>query len=180
MAYIQLPDNAIGMRGLMAFRPHLAPHLGAFTEGILSIDEGLSKAEREIIGTLVSKLNECQLCEGVHGAVAACYLNDDEALISQIKENYENAPITDKLKSLLAIAASVQKSGKSVSVSQIERAKALGATDIEIHDTVIIAATFCFFNRYLDGLGITPIEDPEVFRERGRMIAKGLGYAPKK
>lgn len=179
MPYIQLPDNAVGMRGLMAFRPHLAPHLGAFTEGILSIEEGLSKAEREIIGTVVSKLNDCQLCEGVHGAVAACYLDNNEALIEQIKEDYENAPITDKLKALLSIATSVQKGGKHVSESQIQRAKDLGATDIEIHDTVIIAATFCFFNRYLDGLGITPIEDPEVFRQRGKMIADGLGYAPK-
>ena len=180
MAYIQLPDNAIGMRGLMAFRPHLAPHLGAFTEGILSIDEGLSKAEREIIGTLVSKLNDCQLCEGVHGAVAECYLNDDGTLINQIKEDYQNAPITAKLKALLSIAASVQKGGKNVTPSQIAQAKELGATDIEIHDTVIIAATFCFFNRYLDGLGIEAINDPEIFRQRGKMIAEGLGYAPKK
>lgn len=180
MAYIQLPEGTVGMRGLMAFRPHLAPHLGAFTEGILCIEEGLTKAEREIIGTLVSKLNDCQLCEGVHGAVAACYLDDNEALIEQIKEDYGNAPISDKLKALLSIAASVQKGGKYVKESQINRAKELGATDIEIHDTVIIAATFCFFNRYLDGMGISPIEDPEIFRQRGKMIAEGLGYAPKK
>ncbi|MBA4853159.1 carboxymuconolactone decarboxylase family protein [Emticicia sp. BO119] len=180
MAYIKLPDNAAGMRGLMAFRPHLAPHLGAFTEGILCIEDGLTKAEREIIGTLVSKLNDCQLCEGVHGAVAACYLDDNEVLIEQIKEDYKKAPISDKLKALLNIATSVQKGGKYVSESQIQRARDLGATDIEIHDTVIIAATFCFFNRYLDGLGIDPIQDSEIFRQRGRMIAKGLGYAPKK
>ena len=116
----------------------------------------------------------------MHGAVAACYLDDNEALIEQIKEDYENAPITDKLKALLSIAGSVQKGGKHVKESQIQRAKDLGATDVEIHDTVIIAATFCFFNRYLDGLGIASIEDPEVFRQRGRMIADGLGYAPKK
>lgn len=180
MAYIQLPENAVGMRGLMAFRPHLAPHLGGFTEGILNIEEGLSKAEREIIGTLVSKLNDCQLCEGVHGAVAACYLDDNETLINQIKEDYEKAPISEKLKSLLSIAASVQKGGKYVTQQQITRAKELGASDMEIHDSVIIAATFCFFNRYLDGLGVAQITDPEVFRQRGRMIADGLGYAPKK
>jgi uncharacterized peroxidase-related enzyme len=179
MSYIKLPQNAVGMRGLMAFRPHLAPHLGAFTEGILCIDEGLTKAEREIIGTLVSKLNDCQLCEGVHGAVAACYLDDNEALIEQIKQDFENAPISDKMKALLSIAASVQKGGKHVQQNQINKARETGATDIEIHDTVIIAATFCFFNRYLDGMGVASIEDPEVFRQRGRMIAEGLGYAPK-
>ena len=180
-AYIQLPENAVGMRGLMAFRPHLAPHLGAFTEGILGIDEGLTKAERELIGMMVSRWNECSGCEGVHGGVAECYLQDDGTLTEHIKQDYRSAPISEKFKSLLTIAHSVQQGGKNVTKEQMEKAKSLGASDIEIHDTVLIAATFCLFNRYLDGLNVWDSQayTPEMYRERGRMIAEGLGYAPR-
>ena len=89
--------------------------------------------------------------------------------------------IPDKFKALLTIAHSVQQGGKKVTESQIEKAKGLGATDVEIHDTVLIAATFCLFNRYLDGLNVWDSQTytPEMYRERGRMIAEGLGYAPK-
>src|SRR5688500_20024209 len=58
-----------------------------------------------------------------------------------------------KMKALLTIAAMVRESGKSVTAEAITKAKTEGATDIEIHDTVLIAALFCLYNRYVDGLG---------------------------
>ena len=58
----------------------------------------------------------------------------------------------------------------------VAKARALGATDIEIHDTVLIAAAFCMYNRYVDGLGTWQPREPEMYIEMGRRMAE-QGYA---
>ena len=155
MAYIELPeeDKLPGIRGLMAFRPETSVPLNALAEVLLRDDNILSHGEREMIAAYVSYLNDCLFCQSVHGAASECYLEDDGSLIRQIKTDFYSAPISDKMKSLLSIAGSVQKGGKYVTTEQIDAAKEAGALDIEIHDTVLIAASFCMFNRYVDGLG---------------------------
>jgi alkylhydroperoxidase/carboxymuconolactone decarboxylase family protein YurZ len=80
------------------------------------------------------------------------------------------------MKALLAIAASVQRGGKHVTVAQVEVAKTAGAADVEIHDTVLIAAAFCMFNRYVDGLGTWAPANLEMYRERAGRLAE-VGYA---
>jgi hypothetical protein len=79
------------------------------------------------------------------------------------------------MKALLAIAARVQRSGREVREADIARARTEGATDTEIHDTVLIAAAFCMFNRYVDGLGATTPTDLAGYRERARYVAEN-GY----
>lgn len=179
MAYIKLPEEELlpGIRGLMAFRPDTARPLNALAEVLLRDENNsLSRGERETIATYVSYLNDCLFCQSVHGAAAQCYLEDDGTLIGQIKKNYEEAPISDKLKALLTIAASVQKGGKNVTTEQVEAARSAGASDKEIHDAVLIAASFCMFNRYVDGLGTWAPADPQVYIPRGIRIAED-GYA---
>jgi uncharacterized peroxidase-related enzyme len=133
-------------------------------------------AERELIATHVSFLNDCFYCEQSHGAIAACYLNEENQLVEQVKKDYLQAPISTKLKALLAIAGSVQKGGKHVTPEQIEHAKNVGATDKEIHDTVLIAAAFCMFNRYVDGLAANTPTDLSGYPLRARQVAeKGYG-----
>jgi len=70
----------------------------------------------------------------------------------------------------------VQKGGKYVTEEQIENAGSLGATDKEIHDTVLIAASFCMFNRYVDGLGTWAPQDRKLYVERAELMANE-GYA---
>jgi hypothetical protein len=89
-----------------------------------------------------------------------------------VKHDFENADITPKLKALLVIAGQVQKGGKHVTAEAVAKARGLGATDIEIHDTVLIAAAFCMYNRYVDGLGTTQPRDEAMYRERGKWIAR--------
>lgn len=176
MPYINVNNDYPGIRGLMAFRPETAGPLGGLANILLRDDTGITRAERELIATHVSYLNECAYCHTSHGATAAQYLDGDKALVDQVRKDYRNAPISDKLKALLAIAASVQKGGKHVTPAQIEAARALGATDREIHDTVLIAAAFCMFNRYVDGLGATTPTDLSSYDARGKQIAeKGYG-----
>jgi uncharacterized peroxidase-related enzyme len=176
MAHIHLPEGLPGIRGLMAYRPETAKALNALAEVLLRGENSLSRGEREMIATYVSARNDCLYCQSVHGAVASHYLEDKGELISQVKQDYQQAPISDKLKALLSIAGSVQQGGKHVSPAQIEAAKAAGATDMEIHDTVLIAAAFCMFNRYVDGLGTWAPEDPQVYQSRSARLAD-TGYA---
>jgi uncharacterized peroxidase-related enzyme len=160
----------------MAFRPDTAKHLNDLAEVLLRSDNSLSRGERELIAAYVSYLNDCFFCQNVHGGMAQHYLECDMQFIDGIKANMEIALISPKLKALLAIAESVQKSGKQVTPLQIETAKLLGATDMEIHDTVLIAAAFCMFNRYVDGLGTWAPKDREFYIDRAKSRA-AEGYS---
>ena len=118
----------------------------------------------------------CCFCQLSHGAAAAEHLGGNYELIDRIKQNFGTAEISEKLRALLAIAGKVQKGGKHVTGEDVERARQQGATDKEIHDTVLIAAAFCMFNRYVDGLGTWQPRDPDIYREIGKQTAS-LGYA---
>ena len=139
----------------------------------------LTPAERELIGTYVSAQNGCQYCQTIHGAVAAHYLGaseEQEKLVQRIKNDPSSAPISSKLKALLNIAGHVQQGGKLVTAEDIAEARRQGATDLEIHDTVLIAANFCMMNRYVDGLATWTPNDPEFYRQRAAGLAQH-GYA---
>jgi uncharacterized peroxidase-related enzyme len=176
MAHIQLRDDLPGIRGLMVFRPETAEPLNQLADLLLRGPNTLSPGERELIATFVSARNDCFFCQTVHGAVAAFYLGNDEQLVRDVKSGPEHAAVSNKLKALLAVAGKVQRSGKEVSGEDIARARECGATDTEIHDTVLIAAAFCMFNRYVDGLGTWAPTDLDVYRQRAPITARD-GYA---
>lgn len=177
MAYIDLQNDLPGIRGPMAYSPETGKALNELAE-ILLHDENntLTRGEREMIGAYVSSENDCFFCQNVHGAMAQHYFQSDMQFIDEIKKDYLSTPISEKLKALLTIAGSVQKGGKYVTTGQVEHAKSLGATDKEIHDTVLIAAAFCMFNRYVDGLNTWAPQDRQVYVERAKMRAED-GYA---
>lgn len=167
MAHIQLQDGVAGIRGPMAFSPQTAKPLNELAEILLRDDDNtLTRGERELIGAHVSSLNDCFFCQNIHGAMAGHYLECDIHFIDAVKNNYAATTISRKLKALLAIAGSVQKGGKYVTPSQIEKAKEERATDKEIHDTVLIAAAFCMYNRYVDGLATTAPQDRQYYVDR--------------
>jgi uncharacterized peroxidase-related enzyme len=130
----------------------------------------LTPGERELIATFVSSRNNCHFCQASHGAAAACHLGD-EAVVKQVKADFTHAPISDKLNALLVIAGKVQQDGKLVNAADVQAARNQGATDLEIHDTVLIAAAFCMFNRYVDGLGTWQPANPELYAKMGRHLA---------
>jgi uncharacterized peroxidase-related enzyme len=175
MAHIQLPDGLPGILGPMAFSPETAKPLNALAEVLLRGPNTLTPVERELIATYVSSQNDCHFCQSAHGAVAAYRLGGNEKLINDIKLHFESAEISEKLKALLAIAGKVQKGGKQVTEADVARARGQGASDKEIHDTVLIAAAFCMFNRYVDGLATWAPENPEMYRENGKRLAE-IGY----
>jgi uncharacterized peroxidase-related enzyme len=175
MPHIALPEHLPGIRAAMAFRPETAQPLNDLVEALLTAPNSLTPAERELIATHVSAKNDCYYCATIHGAVAAAHLGGDEELVRQVKTGFEHAAVSPKLKALLNIAGKVQRGGKHVNKEDVARARAEGATDVEIHDTVLIAAAFCMFNRYVDGLATVQPRDEEMYRQRGKMVARD-GY----
>jgi len=106
----------------------------------------------------------------IHGAVAAAQLGDDDSLVQKVKTDWQSAEISNKMKSLLNIAGKVQIGGKHVTEEDVAAARDHGATDLEIHDTVLIAAVFCMANRYVDGLATWAPEDPAIYRQSAANI----------
>jgi uncharacterized peroxidase-related enzyme len=179
MAHINLPEGYPGIRGPMMFRPETAKPLNEIAEVLLHAPHSLTQGERELIATYVSALNDCKFCQTIHGAFAAHYLGANEAseaLVECVRVDTEHADVSDKMKALLNIAGKVQLGGKHVTTADVERARALGATDLEIHDTVLMAAFFCLCNRYVDGLATWTPDNPDFYRERAKLVAEH-GYS---
>ena len=177
MAHINLAEGVPGIRGPMLLSPETTKPLRELVEVLLRSPNTLTPAEREMIATYVSSENACYYCQHSHGAAAAEHLGGDYKLIDQIKQNFQTAPapISDKMKARLAIAGKVQKGGKHVTTEDVGRAKNQGASDKEIHETVLIAAAFCMYNRYVDGLATWAPQDSEIYREIGKRVVN-LGY----
>jgi uncharacterized peroxidase-related enzyme len=178
MAHIQLPiaeelgREFPGILGPMTFRPETAAPLNELVNVLLRGESSLSRGEREMIATHVSWRNDCFFCQTIHGAVAAAQLGHDEVLVQKVKTDWPSAAISPKLKALLNIAGKVQLGGKHVTAEDISGARAEGATDLEIHDTVLIAAVFCMCNRYVDGLDTWAPQDPAIYRARAAQIVE--------
>ncbi|NEQ38173.1 MAG: peroxidase-related enzyme [Okeania sp. SIO3I5] len=179
MAHIDIPSNFPGIMGLMKYRPDTGKLLLELSETLLRGESPLLLEERELIAAYVSQRNECNFCAGVHGAVAKQLFKNKSNVVDTIYQNLESASITDKLKALLKIAAKVRLDGKQVSEDDIQQAKNLGATDREIHDTVLIAAAFCMFNRYVDGLATTTPKESGAYEQMACHIVES-GYAGSK
>lgn len=171
MAHIPVQEGLPGIRALLAFRPETAAPLGALADALLHAPGTLPPGERELIAAYVSALNDCTFCHTSHAAIAACQLADGDAVVNAVVRDRESAPIPEKLKALLALAQRVQQGGRCVRPEDIARARKNGATDVEIHDTVLIAAAFCMYNRYVDGLDAPTPTDPASYRARAQMVA---------
>lgn len=172
MPHIDLPDGVPGIRGPLNKYPETAKPLLELAQTLLRGDSTLSAGERELIATYVSKRNECVFCSSSHGAAAKHLLHEDFDLVKQVWSNFEEAPVSDKLKALLNIAGKVQQSGKDLTDEDVARARNEGATDKEIHDTVLIAAAFCMYNRYVDGLATVAPQELSAYDEMGAVMAE--------
>jgi len=173
MAYINVPEGVPGIRSLVMFRPETGKPLYELAQVLLRGESPLSPAERELIAAHVSNRNNCRFCMESHAAAARCLLGDDRQLVDEVLQDPLSEGLTPKMKALLHIAGKVQVLGNQVTPADIEAARTTGANDREIHDTVLIAAAFCMFNRYVDGLGSWAPTDPAAYEEMGQRMAKG-------
>jgi uncharacterized peroxidase-related enzyme len=172
MPHIALPSDLPGISSGFAFSPETAKPMRELAEVLLRGPNTLTSAEREMIASYVSAENDCYFCHASHRAAAANHLDGDYQTVDSIRADLDAAPVSAKLKALLSIAGKVARSGLDVSKADVERARAHGATDREIHDAVLIAAAFCMFNRYVDGLATwTPRDEHEMYDAMGKRMA---------
>ena len=171
MPHIDLPEGLPGITSAFAFRPETAKPMRALAEILLRGPSTLTSAEREMIAAFVSARNDCYFCHASHRAASAHHPGGSYELLDAVRSDYQSAPISPKLKALLGIAAKVQQGGRQVSTEDVGAARAAGATDLEIHDAVLIAAAFCMYNRYVDGLATYTPTDPRAYDEMGARMA---------
>jgi uncharacterized peroxidase-related enzyme len=176
MPHIPLDENLPGITGLLNYRQDTALPIRQLTQILLRGESTLTEAERELIATIVSQGNECKFCTAAHTAAADVLLGERETA-EMVKHDPENAPVSTKMKFLLEIARRTQADARTVSPELVTDAKQAGATDLEIHDTVLIAGLFCLYNKYVDGLASVTPTDP-AFYDRLANILKTSGYLP--
>lgn len=180
MAYINTNIPQPGIVGLLYYKTSSGRALSNLAHALLHGPSTLTSGERELIASHVSYLNNCEFCHLSHSAAANEHLKDEGKAVQCIIENIDTAPVSAKMKTLLRIAGKVQQSGRAVTPDLIEAARSSGATDEEIHDAVLVAAAFCMYNRYVDGLNTTlPVDGDEEYKKSGvRLATKGYKYAP--
>ena len=172
MPHIPLPEGLPGISSAFAYRPATAAPMRQLAEVLLRGPSTLTSGEREMIAAFVSAGNDCHFCRASHRAAAAHHLDGNYELVDAVTRDYQSAPVSSKLKALLTIAGKVREGGRQVTSADVDRARAEGATDLEIHDTVLIAAAFCMYNRYVDGLATFTPTDPQAYDPMGRRMAK--------
>jgi uncharacterized peroxidase-related enzyme len=179
MAHIDLgvdEQKHPGITGLLMFRPETAKPLMELAQVLLREAHSLSPGERELIAAYVSGLNECKFCYSSHSASATAQLDADPALVDQVLDDLDSAPVSAKLRALLRIAGVVRDDGRMVTTELVAAARTEGATDLEIHDTVLLAAAFSMYNRYVDGLGTLAPDSSPLYADAARRIIE-FGYA---
>ena len=175
MPHIDLPADLPGISGPVRAYPETERHLSALAETLLRGPSSLTSAERELIAASVSAGNECRFCTQSHAAAAREHFGDERRIVDLVLDDRASAPVSAKMRALLEIAEKVRRDGRLVQAEDVDRARAEGADDKAIHDTVLIAAAFCMYNRYVDGLGTWAPEDPAAYVEMGVRLA-GRGY----
>lgn len=176
MAHINVEEGVPGIRSLVLFRPETGKYLYELAQVLLRGESPLTEAERELIAAYVSYKNDCMFCMSSHAAASRCLYGEEKNIVDDVLADMQRSKVNDKMKSLLHIAGKVQILGKEVTPQDIAAARELGADDREIHDTVLIAAAFSMFNRYVDGLASFTPTDAATYEEMGRRMAE-KGYA---
>jgi uncharacterized peroxidase-related enzyme len=173
MPYIPLESHLPGITGLLEYRKDSGQPIRELTQILMRGQSTLTEGERELIASVVSAGNQCTFCSSAHTATADLLIGDHETS-QKVKQDIATAPVSEKMKALLTIASLTGKGGKYVTAESINNAKAAGATDIEIHDTVLIAALFCLYNRYVDGLATDlPAENSYFHQLAERLVDHG-------
>jgi uncharacterized peroxidase-related enzyme len=175
MALINTGSSSPGIRSLFEFRPETGAPLKRLAHRLLHGESPLSKGERELIAAYTSHGNQCVFCTMSHAAAARHHYGADAAIVDAVVYQRDTSGLSQKMQRLLAIAEKVRIGGRIVTDDDVQAARAAGAGDRDIHDTVIITAAFCMYNRYVDGLRALTPTDPEAYVPMGARMAE-QGY----
>lgn len=130
----------------LAHRPDECRAFIAYHDALMEREEGLSKAEREMIVVATSAANDCLYCVVAHGALVRIRAKDAR-LADQIAIDYRTADITARQRAMLDFAVKLAERPQTVTDADYARLRALGFDDEEIWDIGAITALFALSNR---------------------------------
>jgi uncharacterized peroxidase-related enzyme len=173
--HIRIDNDLPGIGGLVRQRPDTGSLINTMAEALLRGPMSLTPGERELIAAYTSERNETPFCAGSHSAFAAAQLEGGKELVQAVLIDPETAPLTPRIRSLIRIAAEVQEPVHVLADETVAAARAAGADDAQIHDTVLVASAFCMINRYVTCLGTDLPESPAYYEEAAKRVI-GEGY----
>jgi uncharacterized peroxidase-related enzyme len=176
MPHIELPEGLPGIVGPMVAYPETEKHLNGLADALLRGPSSLTPGERETIAAYVSAGDGCDFCTRLHASTARHLLGEACEVVDSVLSQGTQAPVDEKLRALLEIAGKVRRDGRLVTAEDVARAREAGADDKAIHDTVLVAAAFCMYTRYVDGLATWAPREPELYEAMGAQLAEH-GYA---
>mgnify|MGYP000689858862 FL=1 len=142
----------------LAHRPAEFRAFFAYHDALMDKDEGLSKAEREMIVVATSGLNRCQYCVVAHGAILRIRAKDP-LIADQVAINWRKARLSARHRAMLDYAELVALDAEEITDDDREGMAAAGFTADEIWDIGAIAAFFGMSNRLVNMADIPPNEE---------------------
>jgi len=142
----------------LAHRPAEFRAFFAYHDALMEKDEGLTKAEREMIVVATSGLNQCQYCVVAHGAILRIRAKNP-LIADQLAVNYRKGDINERQKAMLAFAEKVCKEAETVSDADYAALYEHGFNDDDIWDIGAITAFFGLSNRLVNMASIRPNDE---------------------
>lgn len=149
------------------------PVLG-FANDVMRGDGELEPSTRELLAAYVSGLNDCTFCHGVHDATAQ-RLGIEPTLLSGLLNDVGQSDVSEELKPIFVFARKLTLEPAKVSDAERSEVLSAGHSEAALKDIITIVALFSFFNRLLDGHGVSGNAD--IFARDSEML-HAFGYAP--
>ena len=149
----------------LAHRPAEFRAFFAYHDALMEKDEGLTKAEREMIVVATSGANQCLYCVVAHGAILRIRAKNPR-VADQLATNYRKAEITPRQRAMLDFAMKLALDSASVGDADIEALKVHGFDDEAIWDIGAITAFFAMSNRLAN---LTSMRPNDEFYLMGRL-----------
>lgn len=174
MSYLSQSKNFKGVAEVFLRDPDRYAPLLQFIEAVMVGNSDLTKADREMIASHVSKLNGCDFCLGAHKWTLAA-MDVDLRRIEAAEAGPEAEGLDDRLRPILRFAGKLTRTPQEVTQSDIDALRAAGWSDQAIEDVINVVSLFNYVNRLVDAFGIKGNE--AYFKQIGAVLAT-QGYAP--
>jgi len=141
-----------------------------YHEALLRGDSPFTVAERETMAAYISGVNACQYCHGAHTAAARQFGVAPE-LIADLLKDAATAGIPAKMVPVLNYVRKLTLTPTRMTQADADGVYAAGWSERALYDAIQICCLYNFMNRFVEGIGLTPI--PEQFDMEGRLIKEG-------
>jgi uncharacterized peroxidase-related enzyme len=138
-----------------ALRPEHMLRWRKYMDELLKGESGLSEAQREMIGVVVSSVNRCHYCMTSHSGVLRG-LTGDPILVDTLLANYRHARLEPKERAMLDFAVKLTEEAHRCTEADIDVLRAAGWSDEDVMDIAEVAAMFNLTNRMANAFGWVP------------------------